>query len=211
MSGSSARAERLALCDLLTDLGPTAPTLCAGWATHDLAAHLVTREHRPQALPGLAMGGRLRAHTEALTEETRRRYGYHALVARLRLPPPALRLGAVEDLANLHEFFVHHEDVRRANGARDPRALDVHTRRQLRRRLRIVAPLMLRAVRGVGVVVGEPGQTPFTARRGAPAVRLVGDVGELLLYLYGRREVAVVELAGQPGAVARLQAARLRA
>lgn len=211
MSASSARAERGALCDLLTDLGPAAPTLCAGWTTHDLAAHLVTRERRVQALPGLVLGGRLRARTQEMTEETRRRYGYHALVAQLRDPPPVLRQPLLDDLANLHELFVHHEDVRRANGARQPRALDEPTRARLRRRLRVGAPVLLRGVRGVGVVVAEPGHTPFTARRGPSAVRLTGDVGELLLYVFGRREVAAVQLAGPPAAVARLQAARLGA
>ena len=37
--------ERLELCDLLLELGPDAPTLCEGWTTADLAAHLVLREH----------------------------------------------------------------------------------------------------------------------------------------------------------------------
>jgi hypothetical protein len=33
--------ERQTLCDLLADLGPDAPTLCEGWTTLDLAAHLL--------------------------------------------------------------------------------------------------------------------------------------------------------------------------
>jgi hypothetical protein len=37
--------ERRELCDLLIQLGPDAPTLCEGWTTADLAAHLVLREH----------------------------------------------------------------------------------------------------------------------------------------------------------------------
>ena len=35
------------MCTLLKDLGPNQPTLCEGWRTADLAAHLVLREHRP--------------------------------------------------------------------------------------------------------------------------------------------------------------------
>ena len=40
------------------------------------------------------------------------------LVARIRSGPPIgfFRIGWVRSLANLNEFFVHHEDVRRANG-----------------------------------------------------------------------------------------------
>jgi hypothetical protein len=37
--------ERLGLCDLFDELGPSVPTLIDGWTTHDLAAHLVLREH----------------------------------------------------------------------------------------------------------------------------------------------------------------------
>jgi uncharacterized protein (TIGR03083 family) len=44
-----ARAERAALCDLFDEVGPDAPTLCAGWTTRDLAAHLVIRERRADA------------------------------------------------------------------------------------------------------------------------------------------------------------------
>ncbi|HET6969240.1 MAG TPA: TIGR03085 family protein, partial [Ornithinibacter sp.] len=48
-----ARAERLALCDTLLELGPEAPTLCDPWRTRDLAAHLVVRERRPDAAIGI--------------------------------------------------------------------------------------------------------------------------------------------------------------
>ena len=40
-------AERLALADLMAEVGPDAPTLCGGWTTRDLAAHLLLRERRP--------------------------------------------------------------------------------------------------------------------------------------------------------------------
>jgi uncharacterized protein (TIGR03083 family) len=42
-STSLLRKERQALCDTLTELGPDAPTLCEGWTTADLAAHLMVR------------------------------------------------------------------------------------------------------------------------------------------------------------------------
>ena len=53
---SYSREERLALGALLDKTGPDAPTLCEGWTTGDLAAHLVLREHRPDAAAGV-MGG----------------------------------------------------------------------------------------------------------------------------------------------------------
>jgi len=37
--------ERHELCDLLDELGPSVPTLLEGWNAHDLAAHIVLREH----------------------------------------------------------------------------------------------------------------------------------------------------------------------
>ena len=48
-----ARLERAAICDLFDELGPDQPTLCEGWTTRDLAAHLVTRERRPDAAVGI--------------------------------------------------------------------------------------------------------------------------------------------------------------
>lgn len=50
-----ARSERLALCETLRAVGPDAPTLCEGWLTRDLAAHLVLRESRPDAAPGIVV------------------------------------------------------------------------------------------------------------------------------------------------------------
>ena len=41
--------ERSELCDLFLAVGPEAPTLCDGWTTLDLAAHLVVREHDPRS------------------------------------------------------------------------------------------------------------------------------------------------------------------
>ena len=48
-----AKSERAELCDLFDRVGPDAPTLCQGWATHDLAAHLWIRETDPVGVSGL--------------------------------------------------------------------------------------------------------------------------------------------------------------
>ena len=42
-----AQDERAALAALLHETGPDGPTLCEGWQTRDLVAHLVLRERRP--------------------------------------------------------------------------------------------------------------------------------------------------------------------
>ncbi|OYV23782.1 MAG: hypothetical protein B7W97_02165, partial [Mycobacterium sp. 20-66-4] len=50
---SVAQRERAALVETMRSLGPDAATLCDGWTTRDLAAHLVIREYRPDAAPGI--------------------------------------------------------------------------------------------------------------------------------------------------------------
>src|SRR5215467_11727435 len=64
---SYARDERAALCALFDETGPQAPTLCAGWRTADLAAHLVLRERRPDAAVGI-LGGPLARHTQRVNQ-----------------------------------------------------------------------------------------------------------------------------------------------
>lgn len=206
-----AAQERAALCDRLDELGPQAPTLCSGWATQDLAAHLVVRERRPTALPGIVLGGSLAARTRRVTERLERDVDYPGLVRLLRSGPPLLPLGlpGTEDLAHLHELFVHHEDVRRATGE-GPRTLSPRLSAALWSRLGVFAPVLLRRV-PVGVELVEPGGDTLRGHRGEPAVRLRGDPGELLLYVFGRRATARVEVEGSADAVGRLEAADLRA
>src|SRR6266496_4406731 len=113
--------ERAQLSDLLGELGPEAPTLLAPWTTRDLAAHLVLRERDYLAGPGLVLPGAW----ARLAERRRRRLAlrdFTWLVATIRSGPPPgfFRIGWVRRLPGLNEFFVHHEDVRRANG-RGPR------------------------------------------------------------------------------------------
>ena len=110
--------EREELCDLFLELGPDAPTLCEGWTTADLAAHLVVRERDPRSMPGILQpAGRFGRTTENLMAK-KKATGYENVVA----PSAAARRGsrggsrACARLFNLNEYVVHHEDVRRANG-----------------------------------------------------------------------------------------------
>ena len=205
-----ARRERLALCDLFERVGPDAPTLCEGWTAHDLAAHLVVRERRPDTAPGLVLGGPAARHTERVRAETRRTRPFPELVERIRSGPPfgLGRAAALDDRMNLHEFFVHHEDVRRANGE-GPRTGVDDLQDALWGLLRRSARMLLRRVRGVGVELARPGGGFLTARSGDRAARLTGEPAELVLYLFGRQAVAQVELSGDETAVAAVQASRL--
>ena len=119
------RDERLALCTALEEAGPDAPTLCAGWTTRDLAAHLVLRERRPDAAAGIP-GGPLARHTAQVQRRLAQK-PYPALIAMIRGGPPRLSpwaIPALDERANTVEFFVHHEDVRRgAPGWKQPREI----------------------------------------------------------------------------------------
>src|SRR5260370_28106750 len=122
---SYSREERLALCALLDKTGPDAPTLCEGWTTGDLAAHLVLREHRPDAAAGV-VGGPLAGYTARVQQRIRSRIPFSDLVRTIRSGPPALSVMALpgmDERVNAVEFFVHHEDVRRATPGCEPREL----------------------------------------------------------------------------------------
>jgi uncharacterized protein (TIGR03085 family) len=194
--------ERQQLCDLFVELGPDAPTLLEPWSTHDLAAHLVLREHDYLAAPGLILPGpwhRLaERHTAKLAERD-----FASLVGEIRSGPPVgfFRIGWVRRFPNLNEFFVHHEDTRRANG-RGPRITAPELDAALWRNVARASWFLARRLRGVGLEL-EWAETNkrVRARRGEQTARLVGSPGELLLYLFGRRSVAQVEVAGEPGAI----------
>ena len=189
--------ERERLCELMSELGPEAPTLLAPWTTRDLAAHLVIREHDPRAAPGLVVPGAWGRFAERRrTALTRREYA--DLVRTIRSGPPRrfFRIGWVRRGPNLNECFVHHEDVRRANGLR-PRTNAAVLDEALWRNVGMAPWFLARRLRGVGLELEWRGTTQVVrARRGQPTVRLTGLPGELLLYLFGRRGAARVEVSG---------------
>jgi uncharacterized protein (TIGR03085 family) len=202
--------ERAQLSDLLDELGPDAPTLIEGWTTRDLAAHLVLRERDPLAGPGLVLPGPWARFTEGRRKAVARR-DYSGLVTTLRSGPPRgfFRVGWVRELANLNEFFVHHEDVRRANG-RGPRTNEAALDEALWRNLTRAPWLLARRLRGAGLELQWTGTGKTArARRGEPVARIVGPPGELLLYLFGRKSAAQVELTGPDAAVEAVRRAHL--
>ncbi len=116
------RAERAAMCDTFDAVGPDAPTLCEGWTTSDLAAHLIVREHRPDSMPGVIIGGPFAGHTAKLMDAAKRK-GYDSMIATLRTGLPWLYRVGPGAFANVMENWIHHEDIRRANGL-EPRPPD---------------------------------------------------------------------------------------
>lgn len=215
-----ARDERAALCALLDEKGPGAPTLCEGWATRDLAAHLVLREHRPGAAAGILIRP-LARHTASVQREIAAR-PYRDVVDTVRRGPPRLSFWALpgaDEHGNAIEYFVHHEDVRRGAPGAQPRKLDAATGDLLWRRLRLARFMLRAAPCGVVLQRGDAEEAPasaaegtgggrITAKPGTPSVTVTGTPGELILWAAGRTSAAQVSLEGDETAVRQLRAAR---
>jgi uncharacterized protein (TIGR03085 family) len=92
--------------------------------------------------------------------------------------------------ANLNEFFVHHEDVRRANGYGPRTRIRPRWMRPLWRNVSPAPWFLARRLRGAGLEHEWAGTAnTVRARRGEPTVRVAGLPGELLLYLFGRQPI----------------------
>jgi uncharacterized protein (TIGR03085 family) len=196
---SFARSERAALCDLMLTVGPAAPTLCEGWDAADLAAHLRLRETSPLAV-GIVLPG-----ADRLLERAQRQVAdgdFQRLVEQVRRPPrwSPMSWDAIDRRANTAEFFVHHEDVRRAQPGWQPRELAPGQERALWALLQSQGRALFRKA-PVGVVLERPDGTRFVARSGEPAVTLRGPVSELVLFAFGRTEHALVTLDGDEDAL----------
>ncbi|KUH38921.1 MULTISPECIES: TIGR03085 family metal-binding protein [Streptomyces] len=204
-----AKRERLLLADLLEAAGPDAPTLCDGWTTRELAAHVVVRERRPDAAAGVLIGP-LKGRLERVQAEFAAK-PYAELVQLVRGGPPRMSpfsIKQVDEGANTVEFYVHSEDVRRAQPDWSPREIDPVFADTLWARLEKLARLSARRC-PVGLVLRRTDGQTAVARRGTPVVTVTGEPSELLMFLYGRQEVARVELDGDKEAVARVAEARL--
>lgn len=203
-TASLTESERTEMCALMLELGPDAPTLNEGWNVLDLAAHLVTREHDLWAAGGIIWGGPFAVALEWAMDR-RRSQGLDRLVATIRQGEP-FWWRPLPDGAQLTEYFIHHEDVRRPNGLA-PRTDRPDLDRKLSRLVAVSARTMLRKVSS-GVTLRSAGET--LAEHGAePRAVLEGPPGELLLYLSGRREAAFVDLSGDADTVAALDQASL--
>ncbi len=206
-----ARHERHVICDVFDEFGPDAPTLCEGWNARDLAAHLIVRETRPDAAIGILI-----KKAEPYSEKVRRAVAdkpWIDLIDTIRKGPPKIspmRISAVDKAANTLEFFVHVEDVRRAQPNWSPRELapDVHA--QLRSMLTRGAKLLGRKSPCGLVLEITDGESAgnIVAKKGEPSVTVRGPVAEIVLFLYGRQAQARVELVGSDDQVATVRNAK---
>jgi uncharacterized protein (TIGR03085 family) len=197
--------ERLALCDLFDELGADAPTLLEGWTGKDLAAHIVLREHDLIAGPCLVLPGLFQRFAERRRVRLAEQREFEWLVARIRAGPPPgfFRIGWVRSVPNLNEFFVHHEDLRRANGLGPRDSLTPALEKAVWRNVRQGSRYLSRRLREVGLEIRWSGTDErMTVRDAEPNARLSGPPGELLLYVFGRQAAARVEVTGPAQAVA---------
>jgi uncharacterized protein (TIGR03085 family) len=209
---SYSREERLALCALLDETGPDAPTLCEGWTTGDLAAHLVLRERRPDAAAGI-LGGPLAGYTARVQRRIKEHTPFPDLVQMIRSGPPLLSFQAipgVDEWTNAVEFFVHHEDVRRAVPGWEPRQISSGESGLLWHRLRSARFFLGRAPVGVELARDdmEPGSRSYriTAKNATPVVTVIGSPAELTMWVMGRTAAARVRFDGTEAAVSKLTA-----
>ncbi|MBK3427651.1 TIGR03085 family metal-binding protein [Corynebacterium tuberculostearicum] len=202
MSFSS--AERAKMVALFHKLGPDAPTLCEGWTTRDLAVHLWVRENRPDAAAGIfvnALSGRLEKESRKVAERD-----FDELVDDWGRGPASYNpVRFVDAQQNFVEHFVHHEDIRRANGM-GPRDFSAHIKQQMHSYLKLLAKVALRKSERPVILQPEglprivAADTHGVADKGDAVVRVSGEVGELILWSFGR-DAAEVKIEGEAEAI----------
>lgn len=205
-----ARAERESLCDTFLEVGPDAPTLCAGWDTRDLAVHLVVRDGRPDLIVGPKLpviGDLAKGQLRAIKQQP-----WEDLVGAVRSGPPLYvptALGVVDEFVNLVEFFIHHEDVLRAEPGAERRRIPDGEQVALWGALGRLARLMFRRS-PVGVELVSPyGRVVAKKASERGSVAIEGAPGELVLAAYGRRAEADITTRGSDESIDALWAAPL--
>ena len=203
-----ARAERRQLADLLLEVGPEAPTVCRGWTSRDLAAHLVVRDRRPDSTIGMLIPP-LAGHGEHV-RLAKAAQPYSEIVQEVRTPPwwSPVSNPLVDELSNTVEFFIHHEDVRRGAPGWSRRELDRGEQQAIWKAAKLTGRLALRKA-GFAIRVEAPGFGGFQVGDGTPRVTLTGEPGELALFVSGRQRVAEVDVTGDPELAVKITEAAL--
>lgn len=203
---SFARSERIRLCDLALETGPDAPTLCGDWTVRELMAHLVVRETSPLSV-GIVVPP-LASVTERETERVAKK-SFDKLVARVRKARNPMALPGVDAALNTAEYFVHHEDVRRAAPDWQPRTLEPDEEDALWRIVRISGKGLIRPA-GVPVVARRTDTGADTnLRAGSDPVVVSGMPSEIVLFLYGRDQTRGLTFEGPDDRIAQLREASL--
>ncbi|NUR27880.1 MAG: maleylpyruvate isomerase family mycothiol-dependent enzyme, partial [Catenulispora sp.] len=163
---------------------------------------------RPDAAIGITVP-RFSGRTRAVQDRTAAR-AYEIILADVRKPPiwSIVSNPLLDELVNVAEMFIHHEDVRRAQPGWQPRPIPDGLATALWRRVRTTARFGLRKLPATVVLdAGRFGTA--TVGAGGPWVTAAADPGELTMFFSGRQAYARVELTGDPEMTARLAGAKL--
>jgi uncharacterized protein (TIGR03085 family) len=193
------RTERAALCNAALEAGERAPTLCGRWTVKDLVIHLLVRERDPLGAPGILV-----PQLEALTDRSARRLAnqdFSSLVERVRKGPPKWSPMAIPPLdraVNTLEYFVHHEDIRRATPRWVPRELTEREQKAIWKAIVVAGKGLVRSA-GVPVEIrwdGDERERAAVLRKGDDPAVVSGPPAELALFLFGRDQHAPLKFSG---------------
>jgi len=199
---TAAQRERHALVDTMRAVGPDAPTLCGDWTTRDLAAHLVVRERRLDATPGITISA-LAGYTAHVQHQVTESTDWDELLNKVASGPPLYSpFKLLDPVANMGEMFIHHEDVRRAQTGWEPRQLDDATVKALARGLPLMARLTLGGAPARVSLRTPDGKTVAAVGRG-PELTVTGEISELALFIAGRDEARLTFSDPQTGQAVR--------
>jgi uncharacterized protein (TIGR03085 family) len=206
------RTERAALCNAALEAGEDAPTLCGSWTVKDLVIHLLVRERDPLGAPGIVV-----PRLERLTHRSSRRLAgqdFSSLVERVRSGPPKwspLSLPPLERAVNVLEYFVHHEDIRRAAAGWQPRELTEREQKAIWKSIAVSGKGLVRPVDAPVEIrwAGDERGRSVALRKGDDPVVVTGAPAELALFLFGRDQHAGLEFSGAETSLAALHEARL--
>ncbi|PAY24989.1 TIGR03085 family protein [Dietzia natronolimnaea] len=205
-----AQRERSALVETMRAAGPEAPTLCDGWTTRDLAAHLVVREARPDVAAGIVLPVLASRMEDLRLRETET--PWDELLEKIAAGAPWYSpLRYADRVANAAEYLVHHEDVRRADGQWTAREFGIEDLDRIWALGTTVAKTFLRRVTArvdlrtpPGMSLSKPGAVSTGAAL-APLVSVTAAPVELLLWAFGRGAVDV-DISGSQQGIAALEA-----
>ena len=204
---SLARLERQQLCDAALAEGPDAPTLCGDWTVRDLLAHLLVRERTPLGAAGIQVAPLAPMTDRAMAKASAREFG--ELVDAVRKARTPLALPLVDDVVNTLEFFVHHEDIRRAQTGWEPRSLTRAEESALWTAIKVGGRGLVRSA-GVPVTIRRADGGANAVLRGGPdPVVVTGLPSELVLFLFGRHETRGLSLTGPDASIASLTSSDL--
>ncbi|WP_084677336.1 maleylpyruvate isomerase family mycothiol-dependent enzyme [Yaniella halotolerans] len=202
-------ASRAAFVAALYAAGPNEPTLVDQWQTQHLAASVYLREN-PHQVTSRASGtssATMNTAIEKLAEESSSRKAFYNLVRKIGDGAESQSAGQRPSLFKrirnsmkqrrheteslLLEFFVHTEDIRRAQSRWAPRKLSDTYASALFEQLREQARKYYGNAKTGYVLVRTNGER-IVAKRGTTLTYVTGPAGELVLHALGRPDHALV-------------------